>query len=165
MMAKGPFYIWLEHRSNSCVVGSSIWSNFINFYGSNLLTCKVTRSDCRSWCSCGEIVVKRINILWTDGRDVHYPTDEPSPAHVERWGRGKVRPDFFKPAWWFGAKIVPPKTSHGMGECSDQPLVYKPLGWNWWNLAILLAQIMSGRVGPQSGPKHKVALRPKLHQL
>ena len=27
--------------------------------------------------------MKRINLPWTDGRDVHYPTNEPNPAYVE----------------------------------------------------------------------------------
>ena len=32
----------------------------------------------------------RINLLWTTGRDVCYPTDEPNST------RGKARLDFFK---------------------------------------------------------------------
>ena len=27
--------------------------------------------------------MKRMNLLWADGIDVHYPTDEPNLAHVE----------------------------------------------------------------------------------
>ena len=63
-------------------------------------------------------MVKRIDLLWTDGRDVPYPMDELDPAHVEDSGRGKARPDIFKPARWFGAKIVPPRMPHGMSGCS-----------------------------------------------
>jgi len=77
MMTKGPLYIHLEHRSDSCAIKPSIWSNFINYSRPNLLTCKVMRSDYRSWYPCGEIVVKRINLLWTNGRDVHYPMVSP----------------------------------------------------------------------------------------
>jgi hypothetical protein len=60
---------------------------------------------------------RRIYLLKIDDRD------EPNPAHVESLGRGETRPEFFKPARWFGAKIVPPRTSHGMSECSGRPLV------------------------------------------
>jgi hypothetical protein len=65
--------------------------------------------------------MKRIYLSWTNGRDVHYPTDEPNVAHVESSGRGEARPDFFKPVQRIGAKIVPPRTPHGMIECSSQP--------------------------------------------
>ena len=27
--------------------------------------------------------MKRVNLSWTDGRDVHFPIDEPNPAHIE----------------------------------------------------------------------------------
>ena len=30
--------------------------------------------------------MKRINLLWTRGINVHYPTDEPNPTHVESLG-------------------------------------------------------------------------------
>ena len=59
----------------------------------------------------------------TDEIDDLNPTDEPNPAPDESSGRGKARPDFFKPARWFGAKIVPPRMPHGMGECLGRPLV------------------------------------------
>jgi hypothetical protein len=36
--------------------------------------------------------VQRINLLWTNGRDVHHPMDEPNPAHVKSLGQGKARP-------------------------------------------------------------------------
>ena len=58
-----------------------------------------------------------------DGRDVLNPTDEPNMAHVESSGWGKTRPDFFKPAQWFGTTIVPSKTPHDMTECSGWPLI------------------------------------------
>ena len=67
--------------------------------------------------------MKRINILCTNGRDVHYLTDEPNISHVESLGRGKACPDFFKPTRWFDAKIVPPRMPHGMSECLGRPLV------------------------------------------
>ena len=70
-----------------------------------------------------ESVVKRINLLWIDGRHVHYPTDEPSPTHIESSCQGKVDPDFIKLARRFGAKIVPPRMLHGMSECLGPCLV------------------------------------------
>ena len=30
--------------------------------------------------------MKSIHLSWIDGRDAHYPTDEPNPAHVEYRG-------------------------------------------------------------------------------
>jgi len=62
---------------------------------------------------------RRIYLLKIDDRDER-------PAHVESLGRGEILPEFFKPARWFGAKIVPPRTSHGMSECSGRPLVLSP---------------------------------------
>ena len=35
--------------------------------------------------------MKKINLLWTDSRDVQYPIDEPNPVHVESSGQGKAR--------------------------------------------------------------------------
>ena len=67
--------------------------------------------------------MKRINLSWTDGGDVHYPTDEPNPAHVESLSQGKAHPGFFKPARKFGTKIVSPRTPHGMSECLSPTLV------------------------------------------
>ena len=52
-----------------------------------------------------------------DGRDVHYPTDEPNLAHVESSGQGKARPGIFKVAQRFDVKIMSPRTPHGMSEC------------------------------------------------
>ena len=74
----------------------------------------------------GKSVVKRIDLLGTDDRDVHYPTDEPNPTHVESSGWGKFCPHFFKPAQRFGAKIVSPRTPHGTSECFDPTLVWNP---------------------------------------
>ena len=68
--------------------------------------------------------MKRINLLWTDGRDVHYPMDAPKSVYVESSGQGKAHPDFTKLAERFGAKIVPPRIPHGMNECFGPPLVY-----------------------------------------
>ena len=61
--------------------------------------------------------MKRMNLPYTNNRDVHYPMDEPNLAHVESLSQIKARPDFFKLARRFEAKIVPPRTSHGMSEC------------------------------------------------
>ena len=33
---------------------------------------------------------EKIKPLWTDNKDVHYPTYELNPAHVESSGRGKL---------------------------------------------------------------------------
>ena len=49
--------------------------------------------------------------------------DELNLALNESSGQGKTHLDFFKSAWWFGAKIMPPKTPHGMSECLGPPLV------------------------------------------
>ena len=72
--------------------------------------------------------MKKINLLWTDNKAVHYLTDEPNPVHVEISGRGKDPPNFFKPARRFGAKFVPLGTPHGMSECLGLYLVKKTLG-------------------------------------
>ena len=84
------------------------------------------RPDFRSRCSQGENVVKRINLPWTDNRDVHYPTNEPNPTHVENSSRGKAHPNFFKLAHMFGAQIVPLRTPHGMSECLGPTIVESP---------------------------------------
>ena len=75
------------------------------FFGSNLVTCKVMRSDLRSRCSWGERVVKRINLPWTDSRHVHYPTNEPNLTHVESSGWGKTCPNFLKLVRMFGTLV------------------------------------------------------------
>ena len=80
----------------------------------------------RSRCSRGKSVMKTINLPWTDGRDVHYPTEEPNPAHVESLGRGKTHPNFLDPSLRFGAQIVPPRTPHGISDYSGPTLVYSP---------------------------------------
>ena len=50
--------------------------------------------------------MKKSNLSWTNGRDVHYPIHEPNLAHVESLGQGKLIP-IFKPVQRVGAKIVP----------------------------------------------------------
>ena len=89
----------------------------------NLLTCEVMRPSFRSWCSRGESVVKKINVLWTIDRDVSYPTDEPSLAHVEGSSWGKAHPNFIEVVQRFGAKTMPPGTPHGMSECLGPTMV------------------------------------------
>ena len=66
--------------------------------------------------------MKIINLLWTDGRDVHHPTNEPNPTHVESLGQGKTRLNLIKLHQRFGTKIVPPKMPHGMSKCSHPTL-------------------------------------------
>ena len=39
--------------------------------------------------------MKRNNLPWTDGKEIHHPTDEPNPAHVGSSDRGKVRLNVF----------------------------------------------------------------------
>ena len=56
--------------------------------------------------------MKRNNLSWTNGRNVHYPTDEPNLSHVESSSQEKARPNFFKLARRFSTKIVPPRTPH-----------------------------------------------------
>jgi hypothetical protein len=62
-------------------------------------------------------------LLLIDGQDWNNPTEEPHPALDGSSGRGKARPEISSRARWFGAKIVPPKTPHGIGECSGRPQV------------------------------------------
>ena len=57
--------------------------------------------------------------LKIDSKGEPNPTKEPNPIHVENSSQGKTRPYFFKPARWFDAKTLPPKTPHEMSECSD----------------------------------------------
>jgi hypothetical protein len=66
---------------------------------------------------------KIIYPLKIDRQDDLNPMDEPNPALDGSSGRGKARPDFFTRARWFGTKIVPPRTPHGMSECLGRPLV------------------------------------------
>ena len=68
-------------------------------------------------------MVKSTNFLWTNGRDVHHPMDEPNPTHVESSGQGKTRPNFFKPTRRFGTRSVPPRTPYGMIDCLGPTLV------------------------------------------
>ena len=67
--------------------------------------------------------MKRIKLLCTDGRDVHYPMDEPNVAHVKNYGPEKAHPDFIKPARRLGTKIVPPKMPHEMSDLSDPTMI------------------------------------------
>ena len=67
--------------------------------------------------------MKRINLLWIDDKDVHYPMDELNPARVESLDRRQALLDFFKLAQRFGVKIVSPRTPYGMNECLGPTLV------------------------------------------
>ena len=65
---------------------------FINFFPtSNLVSCvKLMRPTIRFQCSWGlEGLVRRVYLPWISGRDVHYPTDETDPTHVEGLSQGK----------------------------------------------------------------------------
>ena len=66
---------------------------------------------------------KRIYPLMIDGQDELNLTEEPNRALDGSSGRGKARPELSSRARWFGAKIVPPRTPHGMSECSGRPQV------------------------------------------
>ena len=88
---------WPEHMPDSCAIKLSIWSNFIKHVaGPTFVMCTVMRPNFRSWCVWGESVMKRINLLWTNDKDAHYPTDEPNSTHVKSSGQGETCPDFFK---------------------------------------------------------------------
>lgn len=127
---------------------------FSTFFGSNLITCKVTRPDIRSQFSRGKSVVNKINLSWTDYIDVYYPMDEPTPVHIEG------SPDFFQA----DPKIcrqhcATQDATHGMSESSGPNPNIKPLGRIWWNRVILLDQFFSIWTNAQSNAKHKVRLR------
>ena len=81
------------------------------------------------------------------------PMEEPHGSS----GRGKARPEISSRARWFGAKIVPPRTPHGIGECSG-----RPLGPDLMKPSDPIGQILRVPAGPQSSPKYKVALIRKL---
>ena len=68
--------------------------------------------------------MKRINLLWTDDKDVHYPTDVPNQFHVESLGRGKTCLIFLNLGLkvWL-AKIAPPRMSRGMSEYLGPTLI------------------------------------------
>lgn len=89
----------------------------------NLATCKAMRLDFRSQCFWRERLVNRFYLSWINDRDVHYVTYESNLAHVESLRLWKPRPKFFKPAWRFGAKILPPRMPHWMIPCSNSTLV------------------------------------------
>lgn len=40
--------------------------------------------------------MKRINLSWIDGRDIHYLTNDPTLAHVESLGQKKASSQFFE---------------------------------------------------------------------
>ena len=128
------------------------------FCGPHLVACKVMRSDCRSWCSCGVSVVKRVNLLWTIGRDVHYPTHEPNPVHFWEFGPRKSL------SWFCQASLKVWRQNCATYDVAWDEWVLrpkpsiKPLGWIWWNRAILLNQIFRVQAGLESGPKYKVGL-------
>lgn len=67
--------------------------------------------------------MERINLIWTNDRDVHYSTDKSNPTLVESLDQGKARPYFFKSTQRFGAKIGPPGMPHKMSGCSGPTLV------------------------------------------
>ena len=80
----GILYVGWGCPSTGLIHKSSIRSNFMNFFGPDLVKCKVTRPDLGSWCSWGEIVVKRINLLWSNNKGVHCSMDKPNPTHVKK---------------------------------------------------------------------------------
>ena len=144
-----------EHRPNSCALSPQFGPSLSTFCGSNLVTCKVMRPDFRSRCSWGEIIVKRINLSLANNRNIHYPTDEPNPTHVESLGRGNALLDFFKPAWGLMPKLCHLGRHMGWVSVWVHPSI-KPLGRIWWNRRILFSQIFRVWAGPQSGPKYKM---------
>ena len=114
---------WENHRPISCVVKAFNLAHLYEYFAHpTFVECKM-RPDFRCLWSWGESITKRINTLWTDNKDVHYPMNEPDPVHVENLGREKARPDFFKPYRRFEAKIVPPRTPHKMSEYFDETLI------------------------------------------
>ena len=61
--------------------------------------------------------------LIINGQDELNPTEEPNQALDRSSGWGKARPELSSRARWFDTIIVPPRTPHGMSECSDRPQV------------------------------------------
>lgn len=109
---------------------SIIWAHFIYGFWANLSTnlihvqlssqmastlstfCKPKFVTCKKWgpilgpnVSWEESVVTRINLVWTNIRDVHYPMDKSNVTQIESSDQWKARPNFFKPSWRFGAKL------------------------------------------------------------
>jgi hypothetical protein len=70
----------------------------------------------------GEERKKWIYTFKIDGRDELNPMNEPNLTPNESSGRGKAHPDFFKPAQWFGAKIMP--LGRHMGWVSVRTIKY-----------------------------------------
>ena len=55
-----------------------------------------------------------MDLLWTYGRDVDYPEDEPNPTHDESWAEGSLVPlSSSRP------KDLVPKLCH-LGCCMDE---------------------------------------------
>ena len=67
---------------------NSIRPNFVNFCGSNLATCKVTRPDFRSRCSWRISVVKRSNLPWTNGTGIGHMS--PIRPMLRVWAEDKL---------------------------------------------------------------------------
>ena len=61
--------------------------------------------------------------LVIDRQDELNPMEEPIGPQMGSSGQGKARPELSSRARWFGAKIVPPMTPHGISECSGRPRV------------------------------------------
>jgi hypothetical protein len=91
----------------------SKWSNFINFlWGPTLSHVKWRGPILGPDVLKGKVSVQRINLLWIDGRDIQYTSEEPTPIHVESTGWEKPRPEFFKWVQRFDANFLPPRTPH-----------------------------------------------------
>ena len=81
---------------------------------------------------------KRIHPLMIDGQDELNSTEEPNRALDGSLGRGTARPELSSKVQWFSAKIVPPKTSHGIKPLapnlmkSSDPIDpnFESLGWS-----------------------------------
>ena len=126
-----------EHQPDSCALRPQSRPTLLTFSSSNLVTCKVMRSDFRSWCSWEESTVKWINLPWTNNTYVHYPTEEPKPTHVESFGPRVRFSDSFKLAQRSGTKIVSPRTPHEMSEFSNPTLVQSPWAESWGGHSIV----------------------------
>ena len=70
--------------------------------------------------------MKRINLSWTDGRDVYYAMDKSNLAHIESSSRGKVHPNFLTTGLKIWRQVMPPRMPHGMNECLGPTLVCSP---------------------------------------
>jgi hypothetical protein len=106
----------LEHQPNSYIIKPWIGLNFNNFLQAQLCHIQSDEAQFYILMSLRNNVVKKMNLLWFNGRDVHYPTDEPNPTHVQSSCWENAHLDFFKLVQMFGGNIVPPMTPHGMSE-------------------------------------------------